>query len=724
MTHEDIRVHCAIAAAGTSLLFVDGLLRALGIVLVLGGLAVAVRTMNNVRSIFIVGAVIALVAVRAAPVASIVERGIDAGPSIVGVVVRTDDRGFDLRSDGNLVRVWDSRTPVSLGEHVRVIGRRCDLKEGWERWRLARGYGAEYAAVLVERRDGARDPILAHVANARTRVERALAPSPQKDLLLGMVLGEGDRLASVDRFRFRESGTGHLLAVSGLHVGAAAAGAMAIARVARLGRFASLLLGVMGGGFLCLVSQCSPSAVRAFLMLTTWSIASALGRGGRAIGPLALAVVAMIVVQPFCVLDWGFLLSVASVAAILFLFPAIRDAIVLTPRWVADGIGLLFAVSIAVIPLSMAFFGRAAIAATAVNVICVPIAGIVVPLALIAVGVSDLRPLAHIVLTGATAGATLLKTIVGGAIALPGASTGDPLVATAAVMTLVCLWIAAVRGKRVTARVVVGLLLVPVVLGAIGGLQHVVERPPSLVAIDVGQGDATILRTPRGRVVLVDAGPDTANIAALLRDHSVASIDVFILTHIHDDHADGADEVLGLFPVALFLSAVDPESTIDDEIRALARAREVGVEEQLNDRSFVFVLDNTTITVFSPPTGSTPNERSLVVEFVTENGRGVILGDLEETGQRALLDCFGKPVEVVRIAHHGSEDAYVPEMYEQLMVDIAIISAGSGNPYGHPSPVVLEGLASSGIKTFRTDRDGSVTVRFHRDRLEVTTSAR
>jgi competence protein ComEC len=232
----------------------------------------------------------------------------------------------------------------------------------------------------------------------------------------------------------------------------------------------------------------------------------------------------------------------------------------------------------------------------------------------------------------------------------------------------------------------------------------------SVVFLDVGQGDAVLVQVPEGSV-LVDQGPPEARASRQLRDLGVSRLDALVLTHPQRDHIGGAAEVLRRLRVATVL---DPglERDAPEWRQALESARERGVPVSVVRAGLVFRLGRLTLEVLWPdgpgPRGADPNDRAIVLLASYGETDLLLTADAESnvTGRLVL-----RPVEVLKVAHHGSEDPGLERQLRTLRPRVAVISAGRGNDYGHPRPETIEALAAvPGIRVYRTDLDGRVVL--------------
>jgi competence protein ComEC len=239
--------------------------------------------------------------------------------------------------------------------------------------------------------------------------------------------------------------------------------------------------------------------------------------------------------------------------------------------------------------------------------------------------------------------------------------------------------------------------------------------PPSHLTVrflDVGQGDATLIQDPAGTNLLFDGGPPEAHTVAELRAAGVRRLALVAATHQSRDHQGGLPAVLERFPVALLLENAD--GTRDPGfLRVLSSADKRGIRRVKAVAPMTLRAGGFTIRVLSPPPRppgpppEDPNPRG-VVAIVSEGGFDLFLSADAES--EALLPLRLPRVDAMKVPHHGSSDPGLPEVLRRLRPRVAGIEVGLHNTYGHPAPSTLRALANAHVRTYRTDRDGAVTL--------------
>jgi competence protein ComEC len=242
--------------------------------------------------------------------------------------------------------------------------------------------------------------------------------------------------------------------------------------------------------------------------------------------------------------------------------------------------------------------------------------------------------------------------------------------------------------------------------------------------LDVGQGDAALLETPSARI-LVDQGPPEAGVAGQLSRMGVRSLSALVLTHPERDHVGGAADVIRRLRVRLVL---DPflATTGPDREEAIEAARERGVPVRQIRAGSEFKVGGLIIRVLWPADpglpGENPNLNATVI-VASYGDTDVLLPADAESDVTARLPLGA--VEVLKVAHHGSEDPGLADELRILRPRIAVVSAGRSNEYGHPRSETLAALAAiPGLTVYRTDEDGRVVVEASGGRLRVRTAGR
>jgi competence protein ComEC len=271
------------------------------------------------------------------------------------------------------------------------------------------------------------------------------------------------------------------------------------------------------------------------------------------------------------------------------------------------------------------------------------------------------------------------------------------------------------RARRllVTAYVASGVLAWPLLL------VWQARGSAELLVIDVGQGDAIAVRSPRGRWVLVDAGPASRDsdpeahpVVRALRARGVGRLEALVLTHPDLDHIGGAAPVLQSLDVRAVYDPAFPAPK-QDFVQVLTAATERGVPWRPARAGGRIELDGIMLEVLYPPDSLPPetetNATSVVLRLTYGDFDALLTGDAYTDVERALLP-FLPPLEVLKVGHHGSDTSTDSLLLARTHPEVALISVGRTNRYGHPSPRVLARLERSGAQIRRTDQEGTLSI--------------
>lgn len=604
------------------------------------------------------------------------------------------------------------RGSASAGARVRVSG---------DAVRSERGMSIRHARVAA---DGGRSILLTLRASAGARIDRIFGSDAP--MVRALLIADTHALSPDLRDRYASAGMIHMLSISGLHVGIIAAAMELIFVAARLPRRAAYIatLGITAA-YVAIIGAPAP-ALRASVMLAVVTWSRLLQRPTSPWAALSLGAVVPLV-SPRNVLAIGWQLSVIGIAGLIASAALARRWI--APRW--DGwraqvatLALASVVaSLVSAPLVTWKFGRLSVIAPFTNVAATPVVAVLQPTIFLALIFAPLEPVARFLAGAAHPMIVALDAVARTGAGVPfGALSVTPTLygAVLAGMATAALVVACVsyfpgRALVASAAAFAAALWLPMLPHGGGVLEmHV---------IDVGQGDAVALRTPRGRWVLVDAGRSwrggdagRATVIPYLRRRG-GDVALFVLSHPHSDHVGGAATVLrSLHPGAYWDGAF--AGTSEPYRESLEAASEARVRWERVHPGDTLRVDGVLLRVLAPDSIwmsslADPNEASVVILAQYGTVRFLLMGDAERGEERWLLEHERQLLraDILKVAHHGSRTSSGNDFLDIVRPELAVISVGAGNSYGHPDSSVVRALARRGAVVLRTDREGSIVVR-------------
>jgi len=565
---------------------------------------------------------------------------------------------------------------------------------------------------------------------ARFAAAAQSTPGDGGDLLPGLAIGDTSRVSDGLDSAMKRTSLSHLTAVSGANCAVVvglvllAGGALGLSRLWRVLLSLAVLL-----AFVVLVTP-EPSVLRAAVMAGLVLVAVAAGRPVRGIPVLCLAVLILLVADPWLSRSYGFVLSVLATAGLLLLaVPLARLLGRVLPPAIAMVVAVPLAAQLACQPVLILLDPAVPVYGVVANVLAEPAAPVATVLGLIACVLLPFAPWAgEAVVHIAWLPSAWIAAVARFLADLPGSRLpwlhGAAGMALLAGLTALLLFAALGRaGGRMrwaagcaAAVVVLGLLAASA--GSLVGRQLRMPQDWTIAACDVGQGDAVLVRSA-GEVALVDTGPDAAALDECLDALGVGRIGLLVLSHYDMDHIGGTGAVLGRVDRVI----AGPAEGERDE-RLLRSLAEAGAVVERAGRGLGGRLGELGWRVLWPPAGGDRdvgvvqpgNAASVTVEFRPLPGcRGgclssLFLGDLGRRAQELLLaGGLVRPVDVVKVAHHGSADQS-ERLYRAVAAAVGVIGVGADNRYGHPTERLLSLLAASGTTAERSDSQGMVLI--------------
>ena len=592
--------------------------------------------------------------------------------SFMGQALRVDDR-YSMRIPVRVIVSNKSVESLLPGQKIRVQAKVLESKEG------------RVAALLIVKQ---RVEILTQpsrwasgLAHIRLGLRSATGGEDAGALIPGMVIGDISKQSVEFKNQMRRSGLTHLVAVSGANFAIVSAfvlwGMQFVFRKVNYRLFATA---IALAAFIALVRP-SPSVLRAAAMAAVLLVAFGTRQGRDPLPALGFAIAAVVILDPFQARDAGFALSVLATAGLLLLAPKIK------PKILAPPLAAMAFCS----PVIVALSGYISPMSIIANVLAAPAVAPITIVGFIAALISPFAPwLSQLLIL-------CVKPLAIWIVWVAKWSAGFPVFTLKTGLygfLIVALLILAIYLGR--AKVGIALLIVVITFS---WAQRFPAGDWQIANCDIGQGDAMVINLKQHRAIVIDVGPDPQLIDRCLRQLGVSEIPLLILTHIHADHVGGLagagkNRKIGTTWYGNVFAGT--RATIED----------VKIEVKWPDRAGEY----------------TPNNSSIAVLFTSPNFTLFAAGDIEPPVQSQLVSRIGE-VDIYKVAHHGSRFQDL-DLMRELSPQIAVISVGATNTYGHPAPATISALTQLGAKVLRTDIDGAVAIKATNHQFSIQRSKR
>ncbi|CAN2184807.1 ComEC family competence protein [Candidatus Nanopelagicaceae bacterium] len=592
--------------------------------------------------------------------------------SFMGQALRVDER-YSMRIP---VRVIVSNRGVETllpGQKIRVQAKVLESKEG------------RVAALLIVKQ---RVEVLTQpsrwakgLAHIRLGLRSATGGGDAGALIPGMVIGDTSKQSVEFKNQMRRSGLTHLVAVSGANFAIVSAFVLwGMQFVFRKVNYRLIATAIALAAFIALVRP-SPSVLRAAAMAAVLLVAFGTRQGRDPLPALGFAIAAVVILDPFQARDAGFALSVLATAGLLLLAPKIK------PKFLAPPIAAMAFCA----PVIVALSGYISPMSIIANVLAAPAVAPITIVGFIAALISPFAPwLSHLLILCVKPLAIWIVWVAKWSAGFPVFTLKTGLYGFLIVAVLI---LAIYLGR---AKVAIALLIVVITFS---WAQRFPAGDWQIANCDIGQGDAMVINLKDHRAIVIDVGPDPQLIDRCLRQLGVREIPLLILTHIHADHVGG-------------LAGAGKNRKIGTtwygDVFAGTRAtiEDVKIEVKWPDRAGEY----------------TPNNSSIAVLITSPDFTLFAAGDIEPPVQSQLVSRIGE-VDIYKVAHHGSRFQDL-DLMRELSPQIAVISVGATNTYGHPAPATISALTQLGAKVLRTDIDGAVAIKATNHQFSLQRSKR
>ena len=616
----------------------------------------------------------------------------------------------------------------------------------------------------------------------------ALWPAPESALMAGILLGREEGISERLLAAFDDSGTRHIIAISGFNI-TLLAGVLTSMLLTFLNRRVAAPVVILLLAFYVALVGGDPAVVRAGIMGAITLLAILAGRPADALTSLGASAVLMTLARPWSLWEPSFQLSFAATLGLIVLEPRLEGWLTgnvdtakdaknakdtkdkeslaplgvlralcgsnrpCLPGWFREAVLVSLAAQVATLPITLGAFGRLSLVAPLANLLVLPVQAAVMELGALATVLGLIwHPLGQLLaylawpfIAWTIAAVERLGSLPWAAVDVAGGGLAPWLLYALGGLFL---WARSSpeRWRAFVGRLPTRALLVGLAAGAAVIWVGVARMPDGrlhVTFLDVGQGDAILIQTPDGKHLLVDGGPDPTLLPAALGRRLYPwqrSLDLVALTHPDEDHLAGLVPVAQGYRLGLVVDTRLPHDTPTSQawLGALAPTdaqyaiRSTGPASRVICPTRGALLDlgaGVFLEVLHPGdaplagTASDSNNNGLVLRLTWGRASFLLTGDLEAEGEAALLRQEGLELgaTVLKVAHHGSVNGTTLRFLEAVHPQLAVISVGAGNRFGHPAPEVLRRLEQAGAQVWRTDECGDVEVVTDGEKLWVRT---
>jgi competence protein ComEC len=550
-------------------------------------------------------------------------------------------------------------------------------------------------------------------------ITQSLANKPYAGVIRALVVGDDSQISAENWSVYLRTGVNHLMSISGLHITMLAGLAFAVAAffwrlfpslVLRLPtRKAATIAGLFVAVLYALLAGMSVPTQRTLYMLITFAAALLLARNLAISRALAMALISVVVLDPWAVIAPGFWLSFGAVAIIAY----VSVGRLKTQHWLQEALNTQWAITLGLLPMLIFMFGQTSIVSPLANAFAIPIISlIVVPLAILGglIHADFILQAAHFVLEICMQGLTWLAN-------LPTWQQAAPPMWAVLVAMLGVLWMLLPRGFP--QRWLGLLLLLPLFFVK---LPKLAEGEMQVAVLDVGQGLAVVIKTAN-HTFLYDAGPQfTAQsdagsriIVPYLRGEGIKKLDGFIVSHNDIDHSGGAASVLAQMPVDWLASSYDlPAEMQLAKMQPTMRQLKCYAGQHWRWDSVQFAVLHPSIESYEIAEIK-DNNRSCVVKVTSQFGSVLLTGDIEKDVELALLGTNkdGLASDILIVPHHGSKTSSTLDFINTVNAKQTIFTVGYLNRFKHPKPEVVERYQARNAETYRSDYAGALLLSFN-----------
>lgn len=657
------------------------------------------------------------------------------------VYLEKEPRSFDLSPPiGSLVKV---RGKLSLFQEATNPGQ-FDMREHYH----IRGIDYRLFSACIISHGKRYDLLREWLFRLRIRIGRVyerLLPGDDSGILKAMILGDKTALDPDIKSLYRNSGIAHALAISGLHISILGYGLYRLLKKAGLTPLPSSLFCISFISLYSIMVGGSTSTIRAVIMFGTCLLSDITGRTYDLLSALSLSLMMILFTDPMYIHDSGFMLSFGAVLGIALISPFLKLCLPFGDKPFLSGFIASISVTYFTLPVTLYFFYEIPSYGILLNLIIIPLMGILVVSALLTAIAGMILPafgipsafICHLILNIYERGCLICRELPCSMIT-PGRPEIWRIVLYYPLLILLCILSVKNRstaGHRQEKRRHLSIL--PLILLMVLPLLLTirVRRGLSYTMLDIGQGDCNVITSGSGKTVMIDCGSSSEKeigryiVIPFLKYSGINTVDTVILSHADSDHINGLEEILDINDpegVRIKNLIIPGEKNMNEKfirLRTLAESKGIRcLTFNAGDRLKTGMAE---LSCLSPEKGFSAedeNEYSIVLSLTYGGFSGIFTGDVQGNAEEKLISklrgCAG--FTLLKVAHHGSRYSTPPEFLNIVRPKYSLISAGRHNRYHHPHRELLERLRDAESDIRSTAEEGAITVQTNGTTIKIT----
>ncbi len=553
---------------------------------------------------------------------------------------------------------------------------------------------------------------------------KKLLPEQEAELEQGILLGDTSDIESDIKDDFRECNLSHMLAVSGAHLSYLVLGINTVLSKKSFGIRRRKILSIMFILIFMVIVNMSPSVVRAGISTIIAIFATLIYRKQDTYTTISIALLLTLLNNPFAIFDVGLQLSYLATLSIIIFYSKFTQKQFnnKVKKYLYESAMLTLSANILILPITIYEFNTIPINSIISNLLAGPLLGICIILGMFTVIISIVCfPVSKLI---AFPLQIILKILIKIIELISKIPFGNYTVKTpwfiVVFLTYAIIATLIYNKKRITKILTMITLIIFIVMQVCAFIN--IDGKLKIYFIDVGQGDSMLVKTVRGKNILIDGGgskdPDydigEKILVPYLLDRRIKTLDYVIISHFDEDHATGVAQILGKIDVSsIILTRQLEENDIYRHILSIAKEKKIKlIYVKEGD---VLKIGGIKISIIHPENklmiNNPMNNNSIVCKVEYNSFSMLLTGDIEMEAEELILrKNINLKADVLKVAHHGSKTSTTGEFLKAINPKVALIGVGKNNNFGHPSNEVIQRLKENGTRIYRTDENGEISI--------------